>query len=183
MIYFEDGELIIESKDVRVYNYKDELFLEIGKGHTLWTLESELDEYVKQLKDNPFGDVLEVGLGLGVASRFMLSLSPVKTLTTVELNYNVINVHKEVSKIRKSANKKHTIINDSGLHYICTTENEYDFIFLDFYDRIDEDTLPSIHDMVNNCKRILRPNGRIMAWFDPYTPEEFVGPFYALFEK
>ncbi len=181
MIYFEDGELIIETGEARVYNYNDELFLEIGKGHTLWTLESELDEYVKQLGDKPFGHVLEIGLGLGVASRYLLSLPDVTSLTTIELNMDVINAHKKVSEIRKSADKPHYIINNSGLHHICTTDDKYDFIFLDFYDRIDEDTIPEIKDMVYNGKKILRSNRKIAGWFDPYTPDEFVEEFFGLF--
>jgi len=181
MIYWREGKLLAESGQVRVYEYNKELFLEIGQGHTLWTLESELAEYKKQLTDKPFGNVLEIGLGLGVASRFILSLSDVETLTTIELNMDVIKVHKEVSKIRKGSEKQHTIINDSGLHHICTTENKYDFIFLDFYEIIDEETLPLIADIVNNSKRILNINGKIMGWFDPFTPDEFVEEFYDLF--
>ncbi len=61
------------------------------------------------------------------------------------------------------------------------TKNNFDFIFLDFYDIIDEDMLLVIKDYVEVGKSKLRENGEIIGWFDPYTPEEFVAPFFELF--
>ena len=88
-IYYEDGELVVSIGDVRVYDMDDQLFLEIGQGHTLWTLESEIFDYIEQLGDTPYGDVLEIGLGMGVTSRYLLSCEKVKTLTTIEINKDV----------------------------------------------------------------------------------------------
>lgn len=187
-IYFKEGTLIAESGQARVYSFNDDMFLEIGEGHQLWALASEFSDYMEQLRDYPKGNVLEIGLGLGVASRYMLSLPKVRALTTIEKNEDVINVYEEIKKLDKVfmenfSHKKHLILNTDGLSYIYNTDRKFDFVFLDFYDRIDEDTLPEIKDMVDGCKRagILAKGGKIMGWFDPYTPDEFVAEFYEIF--
>jgi len=188
LIYFQDGELVAESGEARVYLMNGELFLEIGPGHTLWALQSELTDYIEQLKDYPNGDVLEIGLGLGVASRYILTFNKVASLTTVELNDDVIEVHNQIrdhlytpEDEKVIDGKQHVVLNVDGLEYLFTTKYSYDFIFLDFYDRIDEDTLPLIKDMVNGCRRVLRPGGMAIGWLDPYTPDEFAKEFENIF--
>lgn len=188
MVYFRDGELLMRSGEVSLYKYNEDLHLEIGPGHTLWALGSELEEYIRQLSDFPRGKVLEIGLGLGVASRYILSLPKVDELTTVEINKDVISIQEVVKDTHKDFTdyfgyKKHNIINDDGLQFVYKTSEKFDFIFLDFYDRIDEDTLPTIEDVVRGAKRVLKPKGRIMGWFDPYTPKEFAEEFFEVFEK
>ena len=84
MIYFIDGDLIAESGEARVYLYDGLLHLEIGKGHNLWMVESEIKELSEQIGDLPRGNCLEIGLGLGVASRYILSFPEVEKLTTVD---------------------------------------------------------------------------------------------------
>lgn len=186
LIYFKDGEVVAGSGEVKVYKMNDELFLEIGPGHTLWALESEFKDYVEQLEDFPRGRCLEVGLGLGVASRYILSFPKVKHLTTVEKNSDVIKAHE---KILESDRKyqlnydpdKHRILHTDGLEYAYVTKQRYDFIFIDCYDRIDEETLPFIADLVQACSRILKPGGKIIGWLDKYTPETYERKFKKLF--
>lgn len=189
LIYFRDGEVVAESGNAKVYIMNDELFLELGPGHNLWALESELEVYINQLGDKPKGDVLEVGLGLGVASRYLLTFPKVETLTTVEINRDVVDVYDRIPRKDEEffnkhfGHKKHIIHNIDGLVYVNSTKKRYDFIFLDFYDRIDEETLPSIKDMVRGCRRILKEDGDIVAWLDPHTPEEFEREFSEIFKK
>lgn len=189
LIYFKNGELITESGEARVYKFNDDLFLEIGPGHTLWALESEISDYVWQLNDRPKGSCLEIGLGLGVASRYILSLPRVRSLTTVELNKDVIDVFKQLKPEHYSldfeifSEKRHTVLNADGLIYMYETKQTFDFIFIDCYNIIDEDTLPMIADMSIAAKRILNNDGEIVGWFDKATPEKFVKIFYSLFNK
>lgn len=186
LIYFRDGELIAEHGDARVYRMNKELFLEIGTGHTLWALSSEIEDYIWQLNGRPKGDCLEIGLGLGVASKYILSCPKVDTLTTVEKNKDVIEVQKIANPIENKwglyVPNRHTIINCDGLLYPFKTNKTFDFIFIDCYDRIDDETLPIIGDIVNACRYVLRPNGEIVCWFDKYTPEEYIPIFYSLFK-
>lgn len=188
LIYFKDGKLIAESGKARIYRLNDELYLEIGPGHNLWALESELEDYIWQLSNNPKGECLEIGLGLGVASKYILSCPKVTGLTTVEINEDVIGVHSQLKLedysfdySEVSYDKRHTILNLDGLIYMYETNRRFDFIFIDCYDVIDEDTMPTIVDMVNAGRRILKEDGNIMGWFDKATPEEFVDDFYRLF--
>lgn len=189
--YFTKGNIVASSGKVRVYLWKDQLFLEIGPGHNLWALESEYKVYMEQFKDKPRGNCLEIGLGLGVASRCILTFPKVTHLTTVEKNEDVIKAHELISplldnKLSKWLPRdidKHTIINDDGLHYLLTCEETFDFIFLDFYTHIDEDTLKEIKSMVTIAKYRLNPGGTVMGWLDPYTPPEFFDEFDSIFNS
>jgi len=190
LIYFKDGILIAESGEAKVYKLNGELFLEIGPGHNLWALESELEDYIWQLSGKPGGECLEIGLGLGVASKYILSCPRVRGLTTVEINEDVINVYNKLNPedysfdyVEAYYNKRHTIVNLDGLTYMYKTKRRFDFIFVDCYDLIDEDTLPIIADMCSAGKRILKDDGLIVGWFDKATTEEFIEPFYRLFER
>lgn len=179
LIYFKDGELIAESGNARVYKMHGQLFLEKGPGHNLWALEAELEDYIDQLDSWPQGDCLEIGLGLGIASSYLLTFPRVKTLTTVEIDKDVIAVQKKANPID---DKRHIILNANGLYFAYQTKRVYDFIFLDFYSHIDEDTLPEIADMVVACKRVLKNNGHMIGWLDPHTPGDFAKIFMDLFE-
>ena len=179
-IYFTHGRLIAESGNMRVYIFNSMLHLEEGPGHTLWAIEDEVKEYKEQIKDYPHGDCLEIGLGLGVASKYILSCKGVKSLTTIELLEDTIKVQKQTNFIDDD---RHIIICMDGWEYIISTDKKYDFIFMDFYHFIDEEGIPLIKKYVEMCKkRVLKEGGKIVGWFDTSTPEEFVKPFYDLFE-
>jgi hypothetical protein len=188
--YFTKGKIVASSGDVKVYSMQGQLFLEIGPGHDLWALESEDFDYIKQLSDLPKGNCLEIGLGIGVASRCIMTYPMVDHLTTVERNEDVIEAHRQIIPILDGKTDKwmkydknmHTIIHDHGLHYLWKTKEKYDFIFMDFYKGIDEDSIPEITDMVKAAYTCLAPGGIIRGWFDPYTPMEFVEPFFNLFD-
>lgn len=192
LLYFEDGYLVAKSGDVSVYKMNEELFLEIGPGHNLWTLESEVYDYIEQLGDKPKGNCLEIGLGLGVASRCILTYPEVTHLTTVEKNKDVVQTYGQISPLLDRSAKagkwapydadKHTILNIDGLTYLYRTKSKFDFIFLDFYQEIDEDSLPLVIDMVKASKRVLNAGGIIMGWLDPYTPEDYIYQFNELFK-
>ena len=179
LIYFRDGELIAEIGDTRIYKMNGKLFLEKGVGHTLWALEDELEDYIYQLESWPRGNCLEIGLGLGVASKYILSFPKVKSLTTVEIDADVIMAQKIADPIDDD---RHLILNAHGLYYAYETKRFYDFIFLDFYDVIDEDTLPMIADMAAACERILKRGGRMIGWLDKHTPGDHAALFMTLFE-
>ena len=180
MIYFIDGDLIAEHGEARVYLYDGLLHLEIGPGHNLWMVESEIEELAQQIGDSPHGKCLEIGLGLGVASRYILSFPEVTLLTTVEINPDVIAVHELVNRID---DPRHKGVNGDGLDFILQTEEKYDFIFFDHYSIIDEDTLEMLDTYVKAAKKILAPGGDILAWFDPYTPEEDAKAFFNILKE
>lgn len=179
LIYFKDGNVIAESGQTRVYSMDDKLFLEKGPGHNLWALEDELPDYIEQLESWPGGDCLEIGLGLGVASKYILSFPYVSSLTTVELDSDVIKVQNLANPI---GDDRHIVLQAHGLFYLYETERLFDFIFLDFYKVIDEDTLPEIADMITAAKRRLKTNGKIMGWLDKHTAGNHYLTFMSLFK-
>jgi spermidine synthase len=179
LIYFRDGELVAENGSARAYRMDGKLYLEKGRGHTLWAHENEILQYIEQLKDYPRGNCLEIGLGLGIASRYILSFPNVDSLTTIEKDMDVILVQQKANSI---VDKRHRIVNADGLLYAYQTKKMYDFIFLDFYTHIDDETLPEITDMANACRRILKPNGRMVGWIDPATSGEHYRYFIRIVE-
>jgi len=114
MIYFEDGKIIAESGEVRVYKYKGNLYLEVGLGHNLWADSLEIEEYKKQLRSIPKGDCLETGLGLGIVSKYILSCPNITSLTTVEINKDVVEVQRKVNPIN---DERHKIIIGDGVEW------------------------------------------------------------------
>jgi spermidine synthase len=180
MIYFIDGDLIAEHGEAKVYLYDGLLHLEIGPGHNLWMVESEIKELAEQIGDSPRGKCLEIGLGLGIASRYILSFPEVTLLTTVEINPDVIAVHEMINRID---DPRHKGVNGNGLDFILQTEEKYDFIFFDHYSIIDEDTLEMLDRYVKAAKKILNKNGTILAWFDPYTLKEDADKFFDILKR
>jgi hypothetical protein len=179
LIYFKDGDLVAKSGDTRIYKMNGKLFLEKGVGHTLWALEDELEDYIFQLESWPAGDCLEIGLGLGVASKYILSFPHINSLTTVEIDEDVIRTQQMANPIDDD---RHLILNANGLYYAYETKQMFDFIFLDFYDVIDEDTLPVIADMVMACNRLLARGGKLLGWLDKHTNGNHATLFTSLFE-
>jgi len=187
MIYFEDGKIIAQSGNVTIYDYENDLYLEIGPGHNLWAVSSEIREYRQQLGTLPIGDCLEIGLGLGVVSDYILSVPKVTSLTTIDINKNIIECYRQMIILNDNMGDiRHNIIvgdvNDV-FYKLIKTELSYDFIFFDQYSLIDEDTIEDLTSIVDIAKKhLLRENGIIMGWFDPYTPKEFIDPFYEIFK-
>jgi len=184
LVYFESGELIAESGDVRVYKFRNLLHLDIGPGHNLWAVEDEIVEYKEQIADKPYGDCLEIGLGLGVASKYILSRDKVTSLTTVERNFNVVDVQEKVNPIK---DERHNIVIGSGLDYMVSAkqiDKKFDFTFLDFYSLIDEETLPEISEYVKLARQLKKnPDSIVMGWFDIYTADEFREEFARLMRE
>jgi len=180
MIYFIDGALIAEQGEVRVYDMEGLKYLEIGPGHNLWMVESEIEELSQQIGNSPHGKCLEVGLGLGIASKYILSFSEVESLTTVEINPDVITVQAWVNEIN---DPRHKVINMNGLDFILQSEEKYDFIFFDHYSIIDEETLNILDIYIKAAKKILANGGTMLGWFDPFTPEESANIFFGIFKN
>jgi len=175
-MYFTHGRLISEYGLAKVYLFNNQLHLEIGPGHSLWAYEGEEEQYVQQIID-PFGHCLEIGLGLGTSSQYILSFDEVKSLTTVEIHPDVIEVYKDVNLIEDT---RHSIVNMSGIEYMVQSGRYFHYIFMDFYDIIDEDTILELRRIAQVAKQVLHEGGKIQAWLDPFTPREFAEEFYKI---
>jgi len=180
LIYFIDGEIVAQCGEAKVYLYNGLLHLEIGPGHNLWMVENEIEELSQQIGDFPHGKCLEIGLGLGVASKYILSFPEVESLTTVEINPDVIIVQEMITTLD---DPRHKVVNMNGLDFILQTEEKYDFIFFDHYSIIDEETLEMLSTYADVASKILNTDGTLLAWFDTYTVEQDANLFFDIFKK
>ena len=122
-------------------------------------------------------------MGLGVASRYILTFPKVNRLTTIESNTDIMEVNRLIDESDRKYSldydqANHSIFNVNGIEYAYQTKRRYDFIFINCYTCIDEETLPLIADMYEACSRTLKKDGKIIAWLDRHTPE----PFYTIFQ-
>jgi len=176
-IYFRDGDLIAKSGETRVYTMNDELFMESQRGNLI-SAEQDLSDYIWQINNKPFGNCLVVGLGLGVAARYILSLNRVNKVTVVEEDRSVIRAQVDAVPI---SDDRLTIINKEFLSFLYRTREKFDFIFIDCYNKIDEDTFPIVADIAAASKSALAKDGILIGWLDNSTPEIFIDAFYGLF--
>lgn len=175
-VYFRNGKLISKAGDVRIYRMNDELFMEDGRMNLI-SSDDNKSEYIWQLGDKPVGNCLIVGLGLATAAKYLLSMPKVTGVTIVEENKDIIEAVSNVNKIDELLK----IDNAEYLPYLYTTEDKYDFIFVDCYTKVDGETLPYIADVTTACKTSLSSNGILLGWLDVNTPERYIEAFYSLF--
>jgi len=176
-IYSRDGKLVMRSGEVRVYDLDNELFMELGR-QNLIAADKDLSDYIWQLADKPFGNCLIISLGLGIASKYLLSFNNVKSVTVIEEYEEIIEVQAKINPINDD---RFRVINDSALTYLYKTDETYDFIFLDYHTVINEWTFPIIADITTACKKVLVYNGILLGWLDGNTPEIFIDSFFDLF--
>lgn len=175
--YFIDGDLLEKVGDVKIYSLNDSKYMEVG--HTnLISSDEDVSMYVWQLGKIPKGDVLIIGLGLGISAGYMLSIPKVCSVTVLEPNPDVIECQGKVSKTDPGSIK---ILNTDPLKYLYEATDSYDFVYLDFYSLINDKTLPMIADIAIAARRVVRYNGRVVGRPDPYAQNSFLDLFSGLF--
>lgn len=175
LIYFTDGRLVAESGNIKAYSMDGQIFIERGPGHTLLCSDLDKEQYIWQINDRPFGNCLVVGVGTGFVPKYISTLRNVKHVTVVEEDQNLITVQNKVNTFN---NYKIKLIKTEILPYLYKTSSKFDYIFMDCYNAVNEDTLPVIADLINGARRLLSDKGVITGWLDRDTEEVFVKPFY-----
>lgn len=171
--YFIDGELLEKVGDVRIYTLNDSKYMEVG--HTnIVASDEDVSTYIWQLGKIPKGDVLIIGLGLGISAGYMSSIPKVDSVVVLEPNKDIIECQEKINKLDFNGLR---IINEDVLKYLYETNDNYDFIYLDFYSLINDKTLPMIADVAIAARRALRYNGRIAGRPDPSAPNSFLDLF------
>lgn len=127
---------------------------------------------------SPSGDVLMVGLALGIF--YKTHKESINSMTTVEINQDIIDLYND----RNEADDKHTIIQGDGLQYIQNTENTYDWILIDFMiyrpggiPQEFKDTIEEAHSKLNTNGKLVIPKNNFTylipaAFSDLYSADD-----------
>ncbi|MEM2121635.1 MAG: YkgJ family cysteine cluster protein [Candidatus Woesearchaeota archaeon] len=145
--------------NIKIIKYKNNKFLFINDYLWMWDTPQER-EIQKFLADKAFGDVLVVGYGFGILTKFV-SLNPrVKSVTTVEKFKEIIEKIKSFDKIYGNI-----IISD---FYDLPENKKYDCVIGDIWPDIDAKFLEDYVKFKKKAKKILKKKGRILAWGKDY---------------
>lgn len=162
----KNGRLDFRRGDVRIYNVEGEDYLFIGQ--TIYASTKELGWYVHNVYNHVRGNVLEIGLGLGCASRLICKAPKIRHLLTLEANEDVIGAF---GKPLKHHHIIHTDVNE-WIKQVPTDFPLYDLIFVDHYTMGDDDIYPELQDLAGKLSPLLKENGRMIYWIDEHAPEE-----------
>jgi spermidine synthase len=113
-------------------------------------------ELQKDLAKQASGDVLVAGYGFGILTKFLLKNPKVKSVTTVEKYKEVIEKMREFGLIYGKI-----IMKD---YYDLPEDKKYDYVIGDIWPDIDAKFLKDYIKFKNKAKKLLRSNGKILAW-------------------
>lgn len=164
-----NGKLTYNEGPVRIYNVDGEDYLFVGP--VMYASTIERDWYGRNVYPRARGKCLEIGLGLGVASKVILANKRVRHLLTIEKQAEVIQAFGRPLP-------RHNILEKNVYEWIVGVaesvdlfEPFYDFIFVDHYTDMEED-----YDDLKNLQEMLLPllkqNGSLVFWIDENAPEE-----------
>jgi predicted O-methyltransferase YrrM len=162
----ENAFLEYQNDDVRIYDMDAQKYLFIGQ--IMYASTSERGWYVKNVMPYATGKCLEIGLGLGVASKSMLVKNEVRHLLTIESNEKVIEAF---GRPLRNHNILHANIYDwaENLEFY---EPVYDFIFVDHYTLDDEEIIEPLEDLAAQLRKLLKPDGKMVFWIDTNATDE-----------
>ncbi len=164
--WFKNGLLEFEQGAIKIFSVDGDNFLFIDQ--VLYASTSERIWYIKHVLPHTKGKCLEIGLGLGVASKVILSDSQVTTLLTIEANSDIISAFGDTLR-------HHIILNMDVNSWVETAAHAgpiYDLIFVDHYAEMDEEFLPEMQDLVAKLKLNLKQDGKLIVWIDENADEE-----------
>lgn len=154
---------------VEILEQNGHKFLWIDGELWMWDLPFEV-KIQQEFAEQAHGDVLVVGLGLGIVQKLLLKNKKVNAdrLITIEK-------HEEVYDCCRN---KGIIVGDSvgGIFIcdwfdaICGQEEceKYDFVIGDIWPEIDPSQLDSYFCFQEKAQEFLKPNGKILAWGKGY---------------
>lgn len=148
----ENKEIFVKKfGDIEVYDKRGLKVLKIDGQ----TIEKERRHNLYE-KLNPKGNVLMLGLGLGLFKK--AHSNRIKKLVSVEKNKDVIDIYKEYNTI----DDKHTIIHGDGLTYLDGSKEEFDYIFMDFLMNRPGYIPDKLESFINDAARCLKKKGNFV---------------------
>jgi spermidine synthase len=162
----ENAFLEYQNEDVRIYDMEGQKHLFIGQ--VMYASTTERSWYVRNVMPYAAGKCLEIGLGLGVASKSILVKDEVSHLLTVEANEKVIEAFGRPLR-------KHNILHADVYEWVDSlvfVNPMYDFIFVDHYTLEDEEIVDPLAELRDKLSKLLKPEGKMIFWIDENAPEE-----------
>jgi len=165
---FWDNNAYLEfhQENVRIYKLNGEQHLFVDQ--IMYASTRERTWYIHNVMPHARGKCLEIGLGLGVASKVILARPEVSHLLTVEKNEIVIGAFGKPFH-------HHNILCTDIYHWVDGFMNlgpMYDLIFVDHYTLEDEDTIYALEDLSFKLEPLVKEGGRMIFWVDENAPEE-----------
>jgi phospholipid N-methyltransferase len=164
--WFKNGLLEFERGDVKIFSMDGNNYLFIGQ--VLYASTDERPWYIRNVYPHARGKCLEIGLGLGAASKVILANPAVTTLLTLENNLDVISAFGDTFR-------HHIILNKDVNEWVETAAFAgpiYDFIFVDHFAEMDEEFYPELRDLVDALKLNLKERGKLVVWVDENAAEK-----------
>jgi spermidine synthase len=161
----DNAKLIFQQEEVRIYDIDDDEYLFVGQ--IMYASTSERRWYLHNVYPHAKGKCLEIGLGLGIASRVILLSKKVSHLLTVEKNENVIAALGQPFP-------RHNILSADVYEWaknLYLLEPTYDLIFVDHYTFESED-FEELEELQAVLKPVLKKGGRMIWWIDENAPDE-----------
>lgn len=170
----KNAVLEYEKEDVRVYKMDDEHYLFIDQ--VIYASTTERPWYIQNVMPHAEGRCLEIGLGLGVASKVILAKPEVKHLLTVELNEAVIGAFGRPFT-------RHNILCADIYKWIDNFQDPtpmYDLIFVDHYTSMEDELWEDLKTLVEKLAKLLKEDGKLIIWIDQNMDPKEIAQFKEL---
>ena len=164
--WLKNGLLEFEQGDVKIFTVDGQNYLFIDQ--VLYASTDERPWYIRNVYPHARGKCLEIGLGLGAASRVILSNPAVTTLLTLESNPDVISAFGDTFRHHLLLNMDVNTWVESAVH----AGPIYDFIFVDHFAEMDEEFYPELKELVDTLKLNLKEDGKLVVWIDEHAADE-----------
>ena len=162
----KNANLEFQQDNVRIYQMDGQHYLFVDQ--TMYASTTERAWYIHNIMHYAQGKCLEIGLGLGVASKVILARPEVTHLLTIENNEAVIAAFgKPLPRHNIAAADVHEWLNN-----FIDPSAMYDLIFVDHYTWDDEDTYFELEELSFKLSPLLKKGGRMVFWVDENAPEE-----------
>ena len=139
---------IIRTQGLRTLYHSEEFWMSDAKIH---------DRSMKELADQAYGDVLCGGYGLGLLQRHLTNNPRVTSVTTIEINSDVIRV----------------MLEDDGWIWgraviadICSykADRRWDVVIGDSWADSPDESNPLYTGFLANAPELVKPDGRVLCW-------------------
>ena len=160
--------------DVRVYRMDNEHYLFIGQ--VIYASTTERSWYIRNVMPYAKGRCLEVGLGLGVASKVILAKSEVRHLLTIEQNEAVIGAFGRPLT-------RHNILCADVYEWVNNFQEPtpmYDLIFVDHYTSMEDGLWEDLKSLVEKLSKLLKEDGKLIIWIDENMDQKEITQFKEL---